>query len=81
MNNWKTTIGGIISAIGLAGSSVPGVPEEYRWIFAVLSAAGIILMGATAKDFNTHSTVAEVERATATKKDQNDATPGSMAGR
>jgi hypothetical protein len=67
MNNIKTTIGGILAAIGIAGSQVPQVPEEYRWIFALLGAAGTGLIGLTAKDYNVHSTANEVQTATVEK--------------
>jgi hypothetical protein len=68
LNNLKTTIGGILAALGIAGSQIPAIPEKYRWIPALLGAAGTVLLGATAKDFNTHSTVKEVEVATIEKK-------------
>lgn len=67
MENWKTTLGGILAAIGIAGSQVPAVPEKYRWPFAVAGAVGVALVGATAKDFTTHSTVKEVQKATVEK--------------
>ena len=69
MNNYLTTIGGILAAIGIAASQVPSIPEEYRWIPALLGAAGAVMLGGTAKDFNTHSTVKEVETATVEKKE------------
>jgi len=64
MNNWKTTLGGICAAIGVAGLQVPAVPDNWKWVFAVLAAAGPLLIGASAKDFNTHSTDKEVAKAT-----------------
>ena len=64
MENWKTTLGGILLAIGTAGLGAP-LPEKYRWIPGVLSSAGGALLGFTAKDYNVHSTKAEVDKATA----------------
>jgi len=66
MENWKTTIGGILLAIGTAGISVP-IPEKYKWIPGALAALGGALLGLTAKDFNNHSTLNEVEKATEEK--------------
>ncbi len=67
MENWKTTLGGILLAIGTASLGAP-IPENYKWIPGVVSAIGGTLLGLTAKDFNTHSTVKEVEIATVEKK-------------
>ena len=63
MRNWKTTFGGLLLAFG-AGGGVAGVPEDYRWIFAVMSAVGASLLGLSAKDYDVHSTVKEVEKST-----------------
>ncbi len=67
MENWKTTLGGILLAIGTAALGAP-LPESYKWIPGVVSAIGGTLLGLTAKDFNTHSTVKEVETATIEKR-------------
>ncbi len=67
MENWKTTLGGILLAVGAAALGAP-IPEQYKWIPGVVSAIGGGLLGFTAKDFNTHSTVKEVETATVEKK-------------
>ena len=61
--NWKTTIGGILAALGAALILVP-LPEEYKWVPAFLTALGGALVGITAKDFNVHSTETEVVNAT-----------------
>jgi hypothetical protein len=66
MENWKTTLGGILLAIGTAALGAP-IPEKYRWIPGVLSAAGGALLGLTAKDYNVHSTAKEVQKATVEK--------------
>lgn len=69
MENWKTTIGGVLVALGIAGANVAAVPEEYRWLFAVAGALGAVFLGGTAKDYNTHSTAPEVKKATEQKID------------
>ncbi len=67
MENWKTSLGGLLLAAGTASLGAP-IPEKYRWIPGVVSAIGGALLGMTAKDFNVHSTVKEVEVATVEKK-------------
>ncbi len=67
MESWKTTLGGILLALGTGSLGAP-IPEKYRWISGVLSAIGGALLGMTAKDFNVHSTVKEVEVATIEKR-------------
>lgn len=62
--NWQTTVGGILLSIGLIGQGVPQVPEEYRWIFLVMASVGGAWVGISAKQYNTHSTEAEVQAAT-----------------
>ena len=63
MVNWLTTLGGVLAAMGSAGATL--APEEWRWVFAVFFApAGLILLGASAKDARTHSTAEEVHAAT-----------------
>ena len=64
MTNWKTTLAGILLAIGTAGTQVPNVPDDFKWIFAVMASAGAIMLGLAAKDYTTHSTVDEVNKAT-----------------
>ncbi len=63
MNNIKTTIGGILLAIGTAALGAP-LPEKYRWIPGVVSSIGGAMLGLAAKDFDTHSTAQEVKKAT-----------------
>lgn len=47
MKNWKTTLGGIIAAIGTYFQSQEGVQQI---IGQVLSAIGLILLGHSASD-------------------------------
>jgi hypothetical protein len=67
LNNWKTTIGGILVALGMARSSIP---VKYQWIAELAGVAGGALVGLTAKDYDNHSTVKEVEKATVDKPGQ-----------
>ncbi len=67
MENWKTTLGGLLLAVGTAALGAP-IPEKYRWAPGVVSALGGALLGMTAKDYNVHSTAKEVQIATVEKK-------------
>jgi hypothetical protein len=67
MNNWKTTLGGLLVALGMARSSIPA---KYQWIAELAGVAGGALVGMTAKDFDNHSTVQEVEKATVEAKEK-----------
>ena len=67
MQNWKTTLGGILLAVGTAALGAP-IPEQYKWLPGVVSAIGGGLLGLSAKDYNVHSTVKQVEAATVEKK-------------
>lgn len=49
MASWKTTLGGILSAAGLLVAQVPG---KYSAWGNIIAAAGILLVGTTAKDSN-----------------------------
>jgi hypothetical protein len=66
MENWKTTLGGLLLAVGTAALGAP-IPEKWRWAPGVVSAIGGALLGMTAKDFNVHSTQKEVQAATVEK--------------
>lgn len=46
--SWRTTLGGIISAVGTA--IIPFVTDDYKWIPAALGAIGLVLLGGTARD-------------------------------
>lgn len=65
MQNWKTSLGGLLVAIGMLGRSMP---EDFRPYCEFAGVVGAALLGMTAKDFNNHSTINEVEKATAEKK-------------
>ena len=63
MENWITTIGGILAAFGTVASQAP-IPPPFNWIPTVIAAGGAAMVGLGAKDFNTHSTVNEVKQST-----------------
>jgi len=65
--NWKTTLGGILSAVGLALVGLETLPEKYKWVGPIMAAIGAALVGATAKDFNVHSTEGEIKASTEIK--------------
>lgn len=50
MRNWKTTIGGVLSAIGLGLTANPHAGLHTAGV--VLAAVGSLLMGGAAKDHN-----------------------------
>jgi hypothetical protein len=60
MNNWKTTLAGVATALIMAAANYSG-PNTWQGYLACL---GPIAIGALAKDFNTHSTVAQTQTAT-----------------
>jgi hypothetical protein len=64
MENWKTTLAGLLVALGQARSSMP---PKYQWIFELAGVAGGVLIGMAAKDYDNHSTSNEVAKATAEK--------------
>lgn len=60
MKSWKTTIGGLLSAIGTAivGANVAlelVTPPELLWIGYLMSAIGPVLLGTSARDANRSS--------------------------
>lgn len=63
MKNWKTTVGGILLSLGVIAASLP-LPDEYKWVAQALSAVGAAMLGISAKDYNTHSTIEEVHNST-----------------
>lgn len=69
LTNWKTTLGGVLVAayplVQSAGFTL--TPREQHWL-ALAAGVGALLLGGAAKDFNTHSTQAEVEQSTAAAK-------------
>lgn len=77
MKNWKTTICGVIGAVGVAAITYiqtnPSQFSQYPWattVAGILAASGIFGNGAFSKDATTHSTAAEVGAATTTEGDK-----------
>jgi len=62
MKNWKTSLAGLIGALLMAAANYSGA-NTWQGYVACLAPVAI---GYLAKDFNTHSTVAQVETATTT---------------
>ncbi len=54
MTNWKTTLGGILAAIGQFLQTVED-PSWVRMVGQIIAAAGLFLLGASARDFNVTS--------------------------
>jgi len=62
IENWKTTLAGILAALGAALMLAP-LPDDWKWVPPFLSAFGAALIGMAAKDSTTHSTVAQIVKA------------------
>ena len=60
MNNWKTTAAGILAAVAMAWGNYAGANTWQGYV----SCLGPVILGALAKDWNTHSTVTQVQTAT-----------------
>lgn len=69
LENYRTSVSGLMLAIGMAIATVPGVPEKYHWIGGILAAVGSAGLGLSAKDAKTHSTLEQVEKATKEKEE------------
>jgi hypothetical protein len=54
MINWKTTLGGILAALGQFLETITD-PAWIGLIGRIISAVGVFLIGATARDFNVTS--------------------------
>jgi hypothetical protein len=67
IESWKTTVGGVLAAFGAALVLVP-LPENWKWVPQFLTALGGALVGIAAKDYSTHSTMKQIQTATAEKK-------------
>lgn len=67
MENWKTTIGGIMTALGMIGLIAP---EPVRRIFVIIGSIGAVMTGASAKDKDVHSTQPQVDAATEKAKEK-----------
>ena len=63
--NWKTTLAGLISAMAMAAANYSG-PNTWQGYVACLVPA---ILGALAKDFDTHSTATQVQVATVQAND------------
>ena len=61
MKSWKTTVAGVLTAVALAWANYSGANTWQGYIACL----GPVALGAFAKDWNTHSTVAQTETATA----------------
>lgn len=48
--HWKTTLAGVLAAIGQALSAIGALPPPWGTVAGLLSALGIALLGATAGD-------------------------------
>lgn len=69
MKNWMTTLGGILAGLPpliLTSFMSAGIPLSPKWtaIMSVIGGLGALLIGLAAKDATTHSTAAEVAKAT-----------------
>lgn len=67
MQNWKTTVFGLIAAVAAYVVANPAQFSKYPWIGTVagiIMAAGIGGVGLAAKDSTTHSTATQVSEAT-----------------
>lgn len=63
LKNWKTSLGGLL--IGLSGIlQQVTLPAKWAWLQSLLSFGGGALIGFSAKDATTHSTLDEVESVT-----------------
>lgn len=64
--NWKTTLGGVMAGVPalVTASGFEHTPHLDHWL-NLCSAVGMLLMGMSAKDWNTHSTESEVKTSTA----------------
>lgn len=51
MRNWKTTLGGILAALGTSLINLHD-PAWLSIVGQILQASGLFLLGVTAKDFN-----------------------------
>jgi len=68
MKNWRTTAAGIATAFFGFVLFSPETFSAWPWLISIAkyaTAGGLVSMGLLGKDFTTHSTVAQVETATA----------------
>lgn len=67
-DNWITKVGGLVSGIGGLIILLPKTVEIDPGWGGFLSAAGGVIVGLGAKDYNVHSTETQVIQATVEKK-------------
>ncbi len=67
LQNWKTTIGGLMAAVGAALALAP-LPDDWKWVPQFMTALGGALVGLAAKDSTTHSTAEQIAKSTAIDK-------------
>lgn len=48
MKSWKTTLGGLLVAVGQGAPQV--LPAEWQWVGAMLTGIGGLLLGVAARD-------------------------------
>jgi hypothetical protein len=60
MKNWKTSLAGLIGTLAMAAANYSG-PQTWQGYVACFVP---LVLGVLAKDFDTHSTVAQVQTST-----------------
>lgn len=76
MTNWKTTLSALVSAFaGFVLFSPQLFPPWAQDIAKYIMLGGLVAFGASAKDFSTHSTAAQVQASTIEAQVKADATP------
>lgn len=48
MKSWRTTLGGILAAVGQF--TTPVLPPAYSWVGPALAGIGVLIMGSAARD-------------------------------
>lgn len=61
MKSWRTTLGGVVAAIGSVLTVAVGVPHWVNVAGSALSAIGVALLGVTARDNGVTSKQAGLE--------------------
>jgi hypothetical protein len=69
-SNWLTTLGGILGGLptiilGAAMASNFPLSNKEAFLLSIMGGIGTLLIGFTAKDFNTHSTNVQIAQSTA----------------
>jgi hypothetical protein len=65
-SNWLTTIGGLLAGIPIIVIN-SGLMLAPKWtqILSIIGGLGTLMIGLSAKDASTHSTMAEIQKSTA----------------